>query len=203
MDELIERRIKNCFACMVNSPKVEFQPLKMSEMPEAPWHSLAIDFYGPTPSNTSLIELICEYSRYILCKETNSKTAGAVIAWLHEIFSTFGIPFGIKSDNGPPFNSEEFAKFCAIYGIKHRLITLYWPRANGEIEQFNRNLTKVIRNADVSGIPWQRELNFFLGSYRTTPHCSTGVPPASLIFKFSSTSRLISISELTKTESHK
>ena len=34
------------------------------------------------------------------------------------------------------------------------------------------------------------ELNFFLPAYRATPHSSTGVAPSSLIFKYSTSSRL-------------
>ena len=37
---------------------------------------------------------------------------------------------------------------------------------------------------------WQRELNMWLAAYRTTPHSSTGVPPAQLVFKFNYTQRL-------------
>ncbi len=36
-------------------------------------------------------------------------------------------------------------------------------------------------------------MNLFLGAYRATPHTATGVPPAQLIFKFNSTSRLASM----------
>jgi len=50
----------------------------------------------------------------------------------------------------------------------------------------------VMRNAAVNNSPWQKELNLFLGAYRATPHSSTGVAPASLLFKFNNTSRLSS-----------
>lgn len=65
-----------------------------------------------------------------------------------------------------------------------------WPQANGQCENFNRNLVKVIRNSKVSGVNWNEELNAFLKAYRSTPHSSTGVAPASLIFINPNLSRL-------------
>jgi hypothetical protein len=46
------------------------------------------------------------------------------------------------------------------------------------------NLTKVMKNAEASGRNWREELQFFLAAYRATPHASTGVAPAELLFKF-------------------
>jgi transposase InsO family protein len=126
-------------------------------------------------------------------KELNSTTADLVIPCLHEIFSTFDIPKTIKSDNGASFKSADFQRFCSYFGVKHRLITPYWPRANGEVERFNKNLSKVMKYASVLGTSWHKELNFFLGAYRATPHSSTGVPPAQLIYKYSSTQRLAQV----------
>ncbi|CAF1082211.1 unnamed protein product [Brachionus calyciflorus] len=190
LDSLVERRVRGCFTCQVNSTKDNFEPLRVSEIPDGPWQNLSIDFYGPTPSNTHLIVIICDYSRFALVYELISTASKHVIPILHEVWVTFGIPWLIKTDNGPPFNGSEFENFCRVFGIKHRRVTPYWPKANGEVEQFNRNLTKVMRNSAVKGIQWKKELNIFLGAYRSTPHSTTGVPPAKLIFKFCNTSKL-------------
>jgi hypothetical protein len=113
---------------------------------------------------------------------------------LHEIISTFGVSDKLKTDNGPPFNGTEFKRFCDTFGIKHQRITPYWPQANSEAERFMPNLTKVIRNAEATDRDWRQELQFFLATYRATPHSSTGVAPAELLFKFNGGSRLVSLS---------
>ena len=46
-----------------------------------------------------------------------------VIPKLDRLFSTFGAPCVAKSDNGPPFNGEEFTKFACVLGFKHRKVT--------------------------------------------------------------------------------
>ena len=43
-------------------------------------------------------------------------------------------------------------------------------------------LGKTLRTARVENRPWQQELNRFLLQYRTTPHTTTSVPPAELLF---------------------
>ena len=45
--------------------------------------------------------------------------------WLSlvKISLSFGTPLKIKSDNGPPFNGEEFINFSKIHGLKHRKLT--------------------------------------------------------------------------------
>ena len=54
---------------------------------------------------------------------------------LIDLFSIEGYPDEIVSDNGPPFQSKEFAKFLSGLGIKHTTSSPGYPRSNGFIEQ--------------------------------------------------------------------
>ena len=90
----------------------------------------------------------------------------------------FGILSVVRTDNGPPFNSRDFSEFACFMGFRHRKITPECPRANAKCERFMRNLNKVVRGAQVSGMPWKQELNKFLRSYRSTPHSSTKIAPS-------------------------
>ncbi|CAB4046124.1 Transposon Ty3-I Gag-Pol poly, partial [Paramuricea clavata] len=54
--------------------------------------------------------------------------------------------------------------------------------ANSEVERFNRTVEKAIRAANVEGKNWKEELDVFLLNYCSTPHCTTGKPPAVLLF---------------------
>ena len=81
-----------------------------------------------------------EFSRFLEVQILTSTSTRAVIPKLHAIFARQGIPDVLKSDNGPPFNSHEFKSFADYLGFKHRRITLYWPRANGETERLVQTL---------------------------------------------------------------
>ncbi|KXJ18278.1 Uncharacterized protein K02A2.6 [Exaiptasia diaphana] len=82
-------------------------------------------------------------------------TADKVVESLDEMFSRHGLPLSIASDNGHQFVSKIFTEYWESNGIKHRRITPLRPQANGEIERQNR----------------------------ATPHTTTGVSPAELLFK--------------------
>ena len=105
-----------------------------------------------------------------------------MIPKLDNIFSTFGIPKKIRSDNGPPFNGNEFANFADELGIVHRKVMPLWPEANGEVERFMQTLGKTIRTAAAERKPWQPAVVTFLRNYRATPHPATGRSPAELMF---------------------
>ena len=113
-----------------------------------------------------------------------STKSACVIPKLDKIVAVHGIPCKIVSDNGPPFNSDEFNKYMKILGIEHHLVTPYWPQANGEVEHFNQPFEKAMQAAVVEGKVWRQELNTFLLQYRTTPHCTTRVPPSELLFNW-------------------
>lgn len=102
---------------------------------------------------------------------------------MDKIFFTHGIPFIIiKSDNGPPFTSEEIKKYMEENGINHCKITPFWPQASSEAENFMKPLTKAIHSVHTEGKTWKKHLHKFLLNYRTTPHCTNGFAPAELLF---------------------
>ena len=88
----------------------------------------------------------------------------------------------IISDNGLQFTSWEFKQFCEQWGIKHHKIIPLRPESNSEIERYFRTLLKAIRIAHAEKKDWKHELLRYIFAYRNTPHASTGVSPASLIF---------------------
>ena len=67
-------------------------------------------------------------------------------------------------------------------GPVHRRITPLWPQANAQAETFMKPLTKAIRSAVIDQRNWRKELNRFLLNYRATPHSTTQLSPARLLF---------------------
>ena len=53
-----------------------------------------------------------------------------------------------------------------------------WPEANGEVERFMKTFGKVLRTTT----HWKQDMYQFLCNYRTTPHRTTGVAPATALF---------------------
>ena len=74
----------------------------------------------------------------------NRTTTGKVIDAVLSMFSRHGVPFSLKSDNGPQFINSECADFLKEHGIAHRHSSPLWPQANGEVEAQNRSLVKTL-----------------------------------------------------------
>ena len=110
-------------------------------------------------------------------------TAFLTIRAFNKVFARHGLPRTLKSDNGLPFQSQDVKDYPAAYDIHHHHVTPLWPQANGKVEGFMKPMGKAIRGAWAEGRDWQRELFAFLLNYRTTPHSSTGVTPAEVLFK--------------------
>ena len=182
MDSLVDRVVSSCSACATVSKDERVHPLQMSELPDRKWQCLSADFGGPYPSGHYCLVIIDEYSRFPVVEIVMSTSAKTVIPVLDKVFSTFGIPEVLKTDNGPPFNSHEMRAFMAKYNIKHRKITPLWPRANAQAEGFMKPLNKAIKAATVEGKSWRQEIHKFLRNYRATPHVTTGKAPAELLF---------------------
>ena len=179
IDKMVEDKIANCPACQCNSDTTHIEPLIMSEIPSRPWQYISVDFYEF--DKIKLVLLLCEHARFPIVEHMKTTTATKLIETFERVFSIFGYPEKIKTDNGPPFDSHELRAYFSAKGINHQRITPYWPRANGEAERFMRNLNKLFRSAKLEGKDWKSELQIFLSNYRSTPHRTTGIVPASLM----------------------
>ena len=179
MHKLVESCVRNCMLCQIAIPTNNREPLQMSPLPNGPWKELSADF-GHLPNGQYILVIMDEYSRYPIVDVLNSLTARNVIPHMDKIFSEFGFPESIKTDNGPPFNSKDFSDFCKHNGINHRKITPMWPRANAEVERFMQTIKKTIRATITPN--FKQTMYRFLLDYRTTPHSTTGIPPAMALF---------------------
>ena len=181
IDRMVENEVKSCAACLVSTPEFKREPLHMSPLPTAPWDEVSIDF-AELPNKQYLLLITDDYSRYPIVEVVRSTAASVVIPQIDKVFSEFGIPSIVKSDNGPPFNGNDFCLFAKSLGFKHRKITPVWPRANGEVERLVRTVKKIVKTSQIEKKNFKQELNRFLRNYRATPHSTTRVPPATAIF---------------------
>ena len=115
----------------------EFQvpePMKRVKPPTGPWQDIAIDLMGPLPTGESLLVVVDYYSRFYEVAIMCSTAAKRFVDVLTQIFSRYGFPFTLKSDNGPQFCCAEFEKFLSDHGIEHLTSPPLWPQASGHVE---------------------------------------------------------------------
>ena len=97
------------------------------------------------------------------------------------MFAADGLPATLLSDNDSNFTSSEFQEFMKKNGIKHIKVAPYHPVSNSLAESAARVFKEGYEKMEDGSV--QTKLSWFLLSYRTTPHSTTGVPPAELLMK--------------------
>ncbi|BHF71327.1 hypothetical protein SprV_0401438300 [Sparganum proliferum] len=100
---------------------------------------------------------------------------------LRTVFSTFGIPEMVVSDNGPAFTSAEFKDFMEKNGIRHLTTAPYHAASNGLAERAVQTIKHGLAKQTEADLA--TKLSRFLFSYRITPNDLTGASPAELMFK--------------------
>ncbi|XP_054749712.1 uncharacterized protein K02A2.6-like [Lytechinus pictus] len=112
-----------------------------------------------------------------------STTSECTIDVLRRVFSRYGLPQIMVTDNGSQFTSSEFKEFVDKNGIVHKRSAPYHPSTNGQAERFVQTLKQALRAARSDGGSPQAQLDRFLLAYRNARHAVTGEAPAVLFMK--------------------
>ena len=105
-----------------------------------PLERINIDFKGPLPSaskNKYILTVGDEYSRFPFafpCADMNSST---VTKCFLQLFSLFGMPGYVHSDQGPSLISEEVKTFLHSRRVATSRTSSYNPKGNGQVERYN------------------------------------------------------------------
>ena len=190
MNSHINTIVSTCFDCQIARNTQHTEPAKMTKLPERPWETIEIDFCGPFPSKEYALVITDQYSRYPEVEFVYSTAIKPVRKKLKKIFATHGVPKTVQSDNGPPFNSEDFKEFAAEMGFTHKKITPRHPKAQGQVEGFNKLMNKTATIARAEGIDLHEATYDMLQAYRETPDPATGNTPYHLLMNRAIRTRL-------------
>ncbi|KAJ9557778.1 hypothetical protein OSB04_012392 [Centaurea solstitialis] len=155
--------IKSCDACqragnITKKDEMPQQSISVSEVFDV-W---GIDFMGPFPDSKG--------NKYILV------AVDYVSKWAEA--TTYGCPKAIISDRGTHFANYLLEKTLKRYGVHHRFSTAYHPQANGQAENTNRALKRILeKTVDNNPKIWSQKLEDALWAYRTTYKTPIGSTP--------------------------
>ncbi|XP_028517963.1 uncharacterized protein K02A2.6-like [Exaiptasia diaphana] len=110
IDVDIKNQVKECLSCQENAKKpADIQQAKWS-WPAGPSKRLHLDFAGPYEGRMFLA-IVDAYFKYLEIVSTKTFTSSNTIQALRHLFSHFGLPDHIVTDNGAQFTSNEFGTF--------------------------------------------------------------------------------------------
>ena len=108
------------------------------------------------------------------CNHTGSRET-------EENIATHGVPKVVETDNGQPFNSHEFKQLANETGFIHKPVTRYHPKAEGQVENFNKLINKIATIAKQDHTNFHEATYDMLQAYRSKPHPATKSTPYELL----------------------
>jgi hypothetical protein len=167
---------------------------KRNEMPLQPqvlvepfdkWGMEFISLIDP-PSGKKRHILVCtDYmTKWDEVKAMKDATKQNVVAFLQEcIFSRFGYPREIVTNQGPQFTSRIIEEIMKEHNIHHRKSTPYHPQANGQAEVTNQELENILTiEISMNKKNWSKKLIEVAWAYNITWNTTTGLTPFELVY---------------------
>ncbi|XP_076905530.1 uncharacterized protein LOC143561293 [Bidens hawaiensis] len=126
-------------------------------------------FMGPFPNSYVYLYIlvVVDYvSKWVEAVSTRTNDHFVVCKLVQSnIFSRFGIPKVIISDDGSHFT---FGKLLKCYSVNHQIATPYHPQTSGQVEVFNRQIKEILMTTVlVVSKDWSFKLDDALWAYRT------------------------------------
>lgn len=119
------------------------------EVPSGPWEILGADlFWYKSPWYL----LITDYfSKFPVVRKVSSTAAVPTVSAMKGVFSEYGIPKKVVSDNGGHFTAYECERFAELYDFEFKLSSPDYPRCHGLIERHIQTVKKCMKKCDNSG----------------------------------------------------
>ena len=168
-------------------PNPDKAPMKTVSVSE-PFTFRALDYMGPLSetarSNKYILVVMDHFTKWCEAFPTKDQKVSTVANCLiSKVFSRFGPPLVLHSDQGSNFESIFMHEICNIMGIAKTRTTAYHPCGDGQVERQNRTLQDMLahsvsNNAD----DWDIWLDLVLFAYNTSKHESTGFAPGTRVW---------------------
>ena len=166
INEQLEKLVLTCELCLKYSKAKNKQASNMSLGQEVlihPWTKVATDIFHF--ENESYLLLVDYTSRFPIVHKLTSTMAQQVASHMKLIFSKYGWPETIISDNGPCYSAESFTKLMTDYSVNHITSSPHYPQSKSLAEKYVQIVKNLFYKAKEEGTDLYRSLMIF----RNTP----------------------------------
>ncbi|XP_059055505.1 uncharacterized protein LOC131849440 [Achroia grisella] len=192
MRRFVKKYVRACLQCAHHKGTTGRQEGELHPIPkiEIPFHTIHVDHLGPfvrsSRGNSYLLVIVDGFTKYVNIKPVRNTKTSTTTKVIQEHMSYFGTPTRLISDRGTSFTSSAFQTFCKSNGVKHILNAVSTPRANGQVERFNRSILEALSTkcSDKNDKHWDEYIYSIQLGLNTTVHKTTGKSPSELLFGF-------------------
>lgn len=149
MNRDITDMIAKCHTCTDMRNKNIKEPLNPTPVPEGPWQVLGSDLF--TLINEDDLIVVDYYSKFIEVVKLENTRSKTVITHMKSMFARHGIPYEVRSDNGPQYTSKEFKDFSRSWCFEHKTSSPYNPQGNGLAEKTVQTVKRMLEKARIDG----------------------------------------------------
>ena len=146
----VENYVKKCTVCAHRTSPVNLNRAPMGNIAGGePFTFWAMDYMGPLPETTQgnkhILVVVDHFTKWCEAFATPDQKASTVASLLiSRIFSRFGPPAVLHSDQGHNFESVLMHEICDSMGITKTRTTAYHPQCDGQTERQNRTLQNML-----------------------------------------------------------
>jgi transposase InsO family protein len=190
MRQDVTKFIHQCPACQLmreSRIKILVKPFHLSVF--NPMERLNIDSIGPLPTDAEghehILVIIDVFSRFVELVPCKDLTAASATRALLAHIGRYGSPGEVLTDNGPQFIADVTQQLLQVMDTLPLTILPYSHEENGIVERVNkeviRHLRAILYDKQIKD-QWSLVLPLVQRIHNATPHSSTNVAPAHLIF---------------------
>ncbi|XP_062538803.1 uncharacterized protein K02A2.6-like [Armigeres subalbatus] len=178
-----EAWVKTCPTCAINGKPEKTTPMQRIFAPKVVWDTIALDFNGPYArfNGISILVIVDYRSRYLMAKPVKSTSFEHTKQVLESIFDKEGFPKIIRTDNGPPFNGEDYKRYCNERGIQMSFSTPLFPQQNGLVEGYMKIVNKAMNSAAFNSTSFVDELRSAVQAHNSSVNRVTGIAPEEIM----------------------
>ena len=146
---------------------------------------IAVDILEvPLSTNNNWYFLVIQdyFTKWAEAIPIQDQRAACIARQLTKLFSTYGQPEILHSDQGRNFESTLLAQTLEAFCVQKSRTTAYHPQGDGMVEWFNRSFLQLLRAYVDKENDWKQYLPLVLYAYHTSVHTSTGCSPFLLTF---------------------
>ena len=167
-----------------NHLKASLQTINVNE----PFVFWAMDYMGPLPETTQgnkhLLVVMGHFTKWCKVfptKDQRAKTVAEIV--VSNIFSRFGPPTVIHSDQGRNSESNLMQEVCCLMGNNKSNTSAYYPQCDGLVERQNCTLQDTLTGyVSQHQHDWDCWVNVVAYAYNTSVHSATGYTPYKMVF---------------------